>query len=238
VLQLLAASEATDRKDTSVSLWWYKPKGGEMKIIIFGASGMIGQRLLSEAVSRGHEITAVARDPSKIRPNGKKLTVKSGDVLNPKQIASLIEGNDVVINATSPGSEVNLVVSTAESLITSLKDKKNVRLLIVGGAGSLEIQPGVQLVDSSMFPQQYKEIALAHRNALGVYRSSKINWTYLSPPIIIEPGQRSGHYRVGGDQLLKNEKGESKISAEDYAVAMLDEIEKPKHERTRFTVAY
>lgn len=209
-----------------------------MKIVIFGASGMIGQRLLSEAISRGHEVTAVARDPAKIRPNGKNFTVKSGDVLDAKQISSLIEGNQVVVNATSPGSNVDLVVKAAQSFVNSLNDKANVRLLVVGGAGSLEIEPGVQLVDSPSFPSQYKGIGLAHRDALKVYKSSKINWTYLSPPLFIQPGERSGYYRVEGDKLLKNEKGESKISAEDYAVAMLDEIEKPKHERSRFTVGY
>jgi hypothetical protein len=112
------------------------------------------------------------------------------------------------------------------------------RLLIVGGAGSLEVEPGVQLLDTPQFPREWKGIAIAHRDALEIYRQSDIDWTYFSPAIFIEPGERTGKYRVGGDEVLMDSKGQSRISAEDYAVAMLDEVEKPKLHRRRVTIAY
>lgn len=209
----------------------------KMKVIVFGASGMIGQRILDEIVSRGYEATAVARDVSKI-PQNKKVTVKAGDILDHKQVETLLADHDIAINATSPGGDTALLSKAAKALIEGFTKKKGGRLLVVGGAGSLEVTPGVQLVDTPTFPAMWKGVALAHRDALNTYKSSNINWTYLSPPAMIQPGTKTGKYRLGDDQLLLDANGESKISAEDYAVAVVDEIEKPKHERRRFTVAY
>ena len=112
------------------------------------------------------------------------------------------------------------------------------RLIVVGGAGSLEVSPGVQLLETPEFPSAWKGVALAHRDALDAYRKSGLNWTYVSPAALIEPGRRTGQYRIGTDQLLKDEKGDSRISMEDYANAVVDEIEKPRFSRQRFTVAY
>ena len=208
-----------------------------MKIVIFGASGMIGQRILAEALHRGHQVTAVARGTSKISSDA-GLTVRAADIQNEEQLADILQGQEVAINATSPGGDARAVVAVANSLINALKKNSGVRLLVVGGAGSLEVAPGVQLVDSPQFPAEWKGIALAHRDALEVYRKSDINWTYISPPMMIEPGERTGIYREGKDSLVGNEKGESRISAEDYAVALLDEVEEPAHKKERFTVGY
>jgi putative NADH-flavin reductase len=125
-------------------------------------------------------------------------------------------------------------------LLDGASQAKVKRLIVVGGAGSLEVAPGVRLVDAPAFPAEWKGVGLAHSDALEVYRNSEaeVDWTYVSPPAIIEPGERKGNYRVGGDQLLADEKGDSRISTEDYAVALLDEVEKPRHLRGRFTVAY
>lgn len=205
--------------------------------MIFGASGMIGQRILAEALHRGHQVTAVARGTSKISSDA-GLTVRAADIQNEEQLADILQGQEVAINATSPGGDARAVVAVANSLINALKKNSGVRLLVVGGAGSLEVAPGVQLVDSPQFPAEWKGIALAHRDALEVYRKSDINWTYISPPMMIEPGERTGIYREGKDSLVGNEKGESRISAEDYAVALLDEVEEPAHKKERFTVGY
>jgi putative NADH-flavin reductase len=112
------------------------------------------------------------------------------------------------------------------------------RLVVVGGAGALELAPGVQLVDTPTFPAHWKGLALAHRDALPLYQNSDLDWTYVSPSAIIEPGQRTGHYRIGTNQLLTDAKGNSHISAEDFSVALLDELEHPRFVRQRFTVGY
>lgn len=208
-----------------------------MKIVIFGASGMIGQRILAEALHRGHQVTAVARGTSKISSDA-ALTVRAADIQNEEQLSDILQDQEVAINATSPGADERAVVAVANSLIKALSKKPKVRLVVVGGAGSLEVAPGLQLVDSAQFPPAWKGIALAHRDALDVYRKSDIDWTYVSPPMLIEPGDRTGTYREGADSLVTDDKGESRISAEDYAVALLDEIEEPAHRKARFTVGY
>lgn len=207
-----------------------------MKIALFGASGTIGQRILKEALSRGHQVTVVSRNAS--RTDG--IPVVIGDVLGASSVAEAVKDSDVVISAVgpSPGEDPKMVPQAAAALIEGVKQTGVPRLLIVGGAGSLEVEPGVQLLDTPQFPREWKGIALAHRDALEIYRQSDIDWTYFSPAIFIEPGQRTGQYRVGGDAVLADSKGQSRISAEDYAVAMLDEVEKPKLHRRRVTIAY
>jgi putative NADH-flavin reductase len=209
-----------------------------MKVVLFGASGMIGSRILQELVSRGHSVTAVVRDTAKV-PVGAGVTVKQGDVLNSETVAIMAKGNDAVISAYAPGFDTlgNLVLAT-KSLIAGVKAAGLRRLLIVGGAGSLDVAPGVQLVDTPDFPSAWKGIALAHRDALNVLKESDLDWTSFSPAALIEPGVRTGKFRLGTDQLIVNDKGEGKISAEDFAVAMVDELEKPAHVLARFTVGY
>ena len=211
-----------------------------MKIALFGASGTIGRRILQEALARGHKITAIVRDPSRLDLSHERLAVEKGDVLDPASVAASVAGHDVVISAIGPGRNgaPRVIVDAAHALIEGLTRAGVRRLMVVGGAGSLEIAPGLQVVDSPNFPAQIKPTALAHRDALGVYRAANLDWTYISPAATIAPGERTGRYRTGSDQLLKDEKGESRISAEDYAVAFLDEVEQPRFVRKRMAVAY
>ena len=214
-----------------------------MKIALIGATGMIGQRILNEALSRGHHVTVIARDPSKVakRPN---LEVKKGDLMKPETVSPAIAGCDVVVSSCSPPRdnprEAIASVATLDEAVTAADNAANrsIRLIMVGGAGSLEIAPGVQLVDAPSFPEAWKPIATAHRDALAALRRTSIDWTYFSPAGMIQPGTRTGKFRLGTEQLVTDGKGESNISAEDYAVALVDEIEKPQFIRKRFTAAY
>ena len=213
-----------------------------MKIVVFGVSGRIGSRIAQEALARGHEVTAVARDPSRVKLTHPRLRVTSGDATKPASVAAVVSGHDVVV--TSIGPDLSKGVGTvltdaAEALLEGLKKAKVNRLMVVGGAGSLIAAPGVLLMNTPQFPADWKPIAHAHADALALYRAEKaLDWSYLSPAALIEPGTRTGSYRVGGDTLLTDAAGNSRISMEDYAAAILDEVEKPKHSRARFTVAY
>jgi len=211
-----------------------------VKILLVGGSGTIGQRILAEAVKRGHTVTSVTRDPSKV-PAQAGVTAAKGDALDAKSLAELARGHDAVVSAYSPGVDTpSKVVDAARAQIAALPKAGVKRLVVVGGAGSLEVAPGVQLVDAPQFPAAWKGIALAHGDALAVYRkeAGDLEWTYFSPPALIEPGERTGKFRLGTDQLVADDKGQSRISAEDYAVALVDELETPKHVRARFTAAY
>ncbi|HEX8696250.1 MAG TPA: NAD(P)-dependent oxidoreductase [Longimicrobium sp.] len=213
-----------------------------MKITIFGAHGTIGRRITREALSRGHQVTAVARDPSRVTDlDG--VDVVQGDAQDAASVAAAARGHDAVVNSTGPAHDAPdpaTYPAVARGLIEGLKQAGVKRLVIVGGAGSLEVAPGVQLVDTPEFPAAWRGIALGTRDALEVYRKEAdgLDWTYVSPAALIEPGERTGRYRAGGDQLLVDEVGNSYISAEDYAVALLDELENPKNPRRRMTVAY
>ena len=209
-----------------------------MKVVLYGASGMIGSRILKELVSRGHTVKAVVRHPEKLEAVA-GVTVVKGDVTDEKSVAETANGTEAAISAYSPPqTDPNLIVEATRSLLTGLEAARVRRVILVGGAGSLEIAPGVQLVDSPGFPEAWKGIALAHRDALAVIKQSDLEWSYLSPSALIEPGQRTGNFRLGGKRLLSNDKGESRISAEDYAVALIDELEKPQHVHRQFTVGY
>jgi uncharacterized protein len=210
-----------------------------VKILLVGGSGTIGSRILAEAVKRGHGVTTVTRDPSKVVAQAGVTAVK-GDVLDANSLAEVAKGHDAVVSAYSPGTDPSKVVDAARVHIAALPKAGVTRLVVVGGAGSLEVAPGVQVVDTPQFPEAWKGIALAHRDALEVYRkeAGALEWTYFSPPALIEPGERTGKFRTGTDQLLADETGQSRISAEDYAIALVDELEKPKHVRGRFTAAY
>jgi uncharacterized protein len=211
-----------------------------VKIALFGATGTIGQRILKEALHRGHEVTAVVRNPEKLTVQHANLRVVTGDVLKADQVADAVRGHDAVVSSIgpAPGQEQGIVDAT-KSLIDGVKRSGVRRLIAVGGAGSLEVAPGVQLMNTPEFPQQWKAIAQAHADALNLYRrESELEWTNLSPAALIEPGERTGKYRIGTEQLVVDEKGVSRISAEDFAIAILDEVENPKFIRKHFTVAY
>ncbi|WP_029921930.1 NAD(P)-dependent oxidoreductase [Nevskia soli] len=236
-----------------------------MNIGIIGARGLIGRRVLAEAVRRGHDVTALTRDPhttpSDMGVNAASFQWRSANVLDTDSLIEALKGIDVVVSAFGPGRasegfeaaiaeairEASSYVAAAKSLIHTLESYPALRLLVVGGMGSLELSPGKQVVDSPDFsamlssigiPADFKLAVLAHREALNLYRTSNRNWTYFSPPGSIAAGERTGRFRIGGDQLLVDAQGHSKISFEDYAVAMLDEIEQPRHIQRRFTAAY
>ncbi len=206
-----------------------------MKIALIGATGYIGSGILTESLERGHQVTAIVPSPEKL-PQHVRLQGKKGDVSNANDLASLISGHDVVISAFNPGKDAT--GKGAQSIIHAVK-QASMRLLVVGGAGTLEVAPGKRLVDQPDFPVEWKEGALRTAAFLDLLRGEKnLDWVFLSPAAIIAPGERTGEYRVGGDQLLMDSKGESRISVSDYAVAMLDEVERPQHKQQRFTVAY
>jgi putative NADH-flavin reductase len=212
-----------------------------MKIVLFGASGTIGRSIAGEALAHGHQVTAVVRDPTRVGPSHPALSAVAGDVLDPSNVATVAAGHDVVASAVGPrlpSDDPKLVVDAARSLLDGLAQARVDRLVVVGGAGSLEVAPGVQLVDTPEFPAAWKPVALAHRDALAVYQDADLDWTYISPAALIEPGERTGQYRTGTDQLLADKEGESRISVEDFAVAIVDEIENGRFLRQRMTVAY
>ena len=199
---------------------------------------MIGSRVLDELVRRGHSVTAVARHPEKVKPGNGVMAVQ-GDVTDPAEVASAARGADAVISAYSPPqTQPEMIVDAVRALLAGLADAGVRRLIVVGGAGSLEVAPGVQLVDAPSFPAAWKGIALAHRDVLPVLKGADLDWTYFSPAAMIEPGPRTGRFRLGGTRLVANDRGESKISVEDYAIALVDELEHPNHLRQQFTAAY
>lgn len=209
-----------------------------MNVTLFGATGNAGARILKELLARGHQVTAVVRDPAKL-PSQPGLTVRRGDLSDETQVAEAVRGTGAVISAYGPGlNSPGDLVGATERLVAALKLAGVQRLLMVGGAGSLEVAPGVQLIDSGYLPEEWKQIALAHRAALEILRSSDLDWTSVCPAAYFEPGQRTGVYRLGKDNLVANEKGDSRISMEDYAIAMVDELEKHAHSKERFSVGY
>ena len=215
-----------------------------MKIVLFGATGNIGQCIAREALERGHEVIGVVRDPSQSQTPDPQVRLVQGDATNPASIASVARGADAVVNAISPrpGTTGNApsLSTAAHALIAGLKQAGVKRLVVVGGASTLEVAPGVALLDTPDFPEEYRAEAIQGRDALGVYRAEagNLGWTFVSPAAVIGPGERTGTYRTTLDTLLTDEQGSSFISYEDYAVAILDELEQPKHMGRRFGVAY
>jgi putative NADH-flavin reductase len=209
-----------------------------MKVVLFGASGTIGSRVLDELVRRGHSVTAVARHPEKVQSvNG--VNAVQGDVTDPASVAAVARGADAAVSAYAPPhSDPASLLDAMRALVAGLEQAGVRRLIAVGGAGSLEVAPGIQLVDTPEFPAAWKGIAFAHRDTLPIFKASSLEWTYFSPAALIAPGVRTGKFRLGGTRLVANDRGESKISAEDYAIALVDELENPQNVRRQFTAAY
>ncbi len=212
-----------------------------MKIVLIGASGFVGGALLKEAVQRGHNVTAIVRNPEKVAAASGVTAVK-GDVNDVKQLAALIAGQDVVISAFNGGwgdPDIYNKHLTGSRAIAAAAKQAGVRLIVVGGAGSLLAPDGSQIVDSPDFPAAYKDGARAARDALAELRKdSGLEWSFVSPAAHIAPGERTGKFRLGGDEPVLDAKGESHVSVEDLAYAILDEAEKPKHTGKRFTLGY
>ncbi|SIR52822.1 NAD(P)-dependent oxidoreductase [Bosea sp. TND4EK4] len=203
-----------------------------MKVALIGASGFIGSRLLAELSSRGHAVTAIVRNPGKVAalPG---VTAVAGDIFDKDRLASLLAGHQAAISA------VHFMASDAQALLGAVKQSGVPRYLVVGGAGSLEVAPGVKLFDTPDFPQAYYDEAKKGGDFLDLLQQEEtLDWTFLSPSAVIHPGDRTGTFRLGTDRLLVDDKGNSAISAEDYAIALVDELEKPAHRRRRFTVGY
>jgi len=203
-----------------------------MKIALIGATGFIGSRLLAELTSRGHQVTAIVRNPEKVA-QGAGVTAKKGDVYDKDGLAALLAGYDAVISA------VHFTASDPATLLAAVKQSGVKRYLVVGGAGSLEVAPGVKVYNTPEFPAIYLDEARKGGVFLNLLKGEgSLDWTFLSPSALIEPGERTGKFRLGKDQLLVDGNGQSRISAEDYAIALVDELEKPAHSRQRFTVGY
>ena len=208
-----------------------------MNVVLYGATGKSGIRILTELLSRNHNVTAVARNPVGLPANTK--TIKD-DLSDSNKIASIIAGSDAVISAYAPPQDdTDQLVGVTEREIEAVrKAGKNIRLIVVGGAGSLEVAPGITLLKSGHLPAEWIPIAASHEKALELLKKSDINWTHFSPAAFFEPGTRTGKFRLDTNKLVADAQGNSRISMEDYAIALVDELEKPAHDRAQFTIGY
>ncbi|MCB8904466.1 MULTISPECIES: NAD(P)-dependent oxidoreductase [unclassified Streptomyces] len=235
-----------------------------MHIGVVGATGTIGSRVVAEALERGHHIRAFGRDATgaAARETRENITWASLDVLDPAGIAAVLPGLDVLISAFQPGNaaqdmadtvrrsiaDAGVYATAARALLKALESHPRTRLIVIGGAGSLEIEPGVVLADAEErlhatldgvgLPRAYAAAVRGHRDALNVLRTSNRRWTYFSPAEDIAPGERTGRFRIGEDQPVRDAEGRSRVSAEDAAVALVDEAELPRFVQRRFTVGY
>lgn len=214
------------------------------KIVLIGASGFVGSALLKEALGRGHQVKAIVRDAGKIIIRHPKLTIAEVDVMDTEALTRALGGQEVVVSAYNPGwKNPDIAEDTLKgygSILCAVRKSGVNRLLIVGGAGSLFVAPQMRLMDSGGIPPEIlpgvKSLAKIYLEYLP--EEKEIDWVFFSPAGEIAPGERTGKFRLGKDDLIVDEKGKSRISVEDYAVAMLDEVEQPQHHRERFTIGY
>jgi uncharacterized protein len=216
-----------------------------MNVILYAATGRAGRCILGELITRGHQVTAVARNPDKLPENVKRVR---DDLSSAERITEIISGADAVVSAYGPPSNdprymsdttyTDQLVGVTERLIAAVRKADVPRLIVVGGCGSLQFSPGVTVLDSGHWPKQYVPIATSHMKALAALKASDVNWSYFSPPMSITPGERTGKFRLGGNDLIKDAEGKSRVSFEDYAVALVNELENAAYERARFTIGY
>lgn len=213
-----------------------------MKLVLFGATGHIGQGILDEALARGHEVVAVVRDASRLPRRHDRLTVVTADVAQPASWTDAVRGSEAAIASLSArrDQDASRVPGYGRTLLDHLPGAGTTRLAWVGGAGTLEVAPGRRVIDDPDFPAAWKPEAEAQGEALAMFRAYRgpVEWTYVSPAALIEPGERTGTYRLGGEQLLVDAEGRSRISIADYAVALLDRVERRDAANRRITVAY
>lgn len=214
------------------------------KVVLIGASGFVGSAILNEALNRGIQVTAVVRNPENIKISNANLKVITADVSSAGTVAEITKGADAVISSYNPGwTNPNIYEETLKvypQILEGVKRAGVKRLLIVGGAGTLFVSPGLRVVDSGAIPAEImdgvKSLGEFYLNTL--MNENSIDWAFFSPAGTLEPGERTGNYRLGKDDLIVNDKGESKISVQDYAKAMIDELETPVHHKERFTIGY
>ncbi|MFF0427975.1 NAD(P)-dependent oxidoreductase [Streptomyces sp. NPDC004520] len=235
-----------------------------MHIGVIGATGTIGSRVVAEALDRGHHVKAFSRNAAQAQREEHRdnITWASVDVLDPKSIADVLPGLDVLVSGFQPGNaakdfadtvrlsiaDPTVYATAARALLKALESRPRTRLIVIGGAGGLEIEPGVVRADSDDLlhasldqlglPREYAAAVRGHRDALNVLRTSNRLWTYFSPAEEIGPGERTGRFRIGGDQPVLDADGRSRISAEDAAIALIDEAELPRFVQRRFTIGY
>lgn len=214
------------------------------KIVLIGASGFVGSAILNEALNRGIKVTAVVRNPENVKISNPDVTIVKADVSDADKVAEVCKGADAVISAYNPGwtnpDIYDLTLKVYPQILAGVKKVGVKRLLIVGGAGTLFVAPGLRVVDSGAIPVEImdgvKSLGEFYLNTL--MNEKDIDWVFFSPAGSLEPGERTGNYRLGKDDLIVNDKGESKISVQDYAKAMVDELENPAHHNERFTIGY
>ncbi|MGW0392902.1 NAD(P)-dependent oxidoreductase [Streptomyces sp. NPDC003042] len=233
-----------------------------MHIGVIGATGSIGSRVVVEALGRGHQVTALSRDAGQVEEPRENIVWNSVDVLDAGSIAAVLPGLDVLISAFQPGNgakdiadvvarsiaDPTVYATAARALLKALESHPRTRLIVIGGAGSLEIEPGLvradcdallhETLDEIGLPREYSAAVRGHRDALNVLRTSNRLWTYFSPAEDIAPGERTARFRMGGDQPVLDAEGRSRISMEDAAVALIDEAELPRFVQRRFTIGY
>ncbi|OBZ10570.1 3-beta hydroxysteroid dehydrogenase [Bacillus sp. FJAT-27264] len=210
-----------------------------MDIVVLAASGTIGKAIVEEALKRKHQVTAAMRHPENFPFEHERLNLVAVDLLDPASVTSAVRGHEAAVSAYGPkAGEVNELLAAAASLVEGLQAADMDRLLIVGGAGSLKTESGEWLMDTPDFPEHVRPLAAAHADAYEIYRGSDLDYTYVSPAASIQPGRRTGMFRIGLDRLVVDENGQSAISVEDFAVAIIDEVEEGNFSRERFTVAY
>jgi len=209
-----------------------------MQVVIYGATGRAGSRILQELLRRRHRVVAVAREAQSTRPDV-AAEWKVDDLSSVPHIVETIGGADAVVSAYAPpAAATDDLVGVCQRLAEAVDLSGVPRLLVVGGAGPLKVAPGITLIQSGKLPPEWIPIAVSHQKALSALQGTSVDWTYLSPAAFFEPGERTGRYRTSKDTLLIDDRGDSRISMEDYAIALADELENPKHRRDSFAVAW
>lgn len=211
-----------------------------MKVVLFGAGGRVGKVLRNELLSRGHSIRLAYHQSAPMTPPMANETSIALDISSAPDIAAAVSGQDAAINAVGPGrtKDPSIIERAASALCEGLVMGGLRRLIIVGGAGTLELRPNIMRLDDPSYPAQFRQSGETQKAALAAYRASDLDWTYISPPIMFHPGERTGQYRIGNNAVIFDKAGKSHISFEDYSMALVDEMERGTHLKQRITFAY
>lgn len=220
-----------------------------MQVALVAATGRAGSRILKELVSRGHSVTALVRDITRLPEDlPETVTPVPIDLADVGRISKVITGSDALISAYGPSRDdyrfnstpnyTDQLLSVTRRLVTAVHVSKTPRLIVVGNAGSLKFNAGGTVTESGLWPKHLKPIAASHSKTFEALQGSEVNWTYFCPAMLMTPGERTGTFRLGGDVLIQDAQSRSHVSFEDYALAMVNELENPAHERQRFTIGY